>query len=288
MDATSVELAIIGAGKTGRALGRLARQAGYAIGPVVCRTRRHAEEAVAFIGAGRPGTAPEGAQLTLVAVPDREIPAVARILSMPPGGIVAHTCAAYGADVLGPHRPVGALHPLRSFGDPARAVELFRGTFCAIDGDPEAVRVLESFARAIGGEPFCVRTGRKALYHAGAVFASNYVVVALEAARRLLEGAGVERVAAERALLALASGTLANVAAVGIPQALTGPVERGDSETVRRHAEALAAWAPELAGAYAVLGRRAIEMALEKGTIDRRAAERLGTALGPAESMGAA
>lgn len=288
MDATSVELAIVGAGKTGRALGRLARQAGYAIGPVVCRTLRHAEEAVVFIGAGRPGTAPEGAGLTLVAVPDREIAAVARALRPPPGAVVAHTCAAYGADVLRPHRPAGALHPLRSFGDPARAAELFRGTFCAIDGDAEAVGVLEAFARAIGGEPFRVRTDRKTLYHAGAVFASNYVVAALEAALRLLEGAGVGREAAQRALLALASGTLADVAAAGIPQALTGPVERGDAETVRRHAEALAAWAPELARAYAALGLRAVELALAKGTIDRAAAERLRAALGVEDSKGAA
>ena len=288
MDATSVELAIVGAGKTGRALGRLARQAGYAIGPVVCRTRAHAEEAVAFIGAGRPGTSPEGAPLTLVAVPDREIPAVARALRAPSGAVVAHTCAAYGADVLRPHRPAGALHPLRSFGDPARAAELFRGTFCASDGDPEAVAALEGFARAIGGEPFRVRTDRKALYHAGAVFASNYVVAVLEAAVRLLEGSGVDRATAGRALVALASGTLANVAAVGIPQALTGPIERGDVETVRRHVEALGASAPELARTYGVLGLRAVDVALAKGTIDPSTAERLRAALRAEESKGAA
>lgn len=282
-----MELAVIGAGKTGRALGLLARRAGYDIGAVVCRTQAHAEEAVAFIGAGRPGTEPVGAALTIVAVPDGEIASVARVLRIPRRAVVAHTCATFGADVLRPHRPAGAIHPLRSFADPARAAERFAGTACAIDGDPEAVEALERFARAIGGTPLRVRSDRKALYHAGAVFASNYLVAALEAALRLFEAAGVERSMALPAIGSLAQGTLENIRTVGIPAALTGPVERGDEETVKRHLEALSAGAPGLAGPYAALARIAIEVALEKGTIGRRAAGRLNAALGTSDSVGA-
>ncbi len=196
------------------------------------------------------------------------------------GGVVAHTCASLGAEALRPHRPAGTMHPLRSFGDPARAAELFRGTACAVEGDPGAVEELEGFVRAIGGTPLGVRAGRKALYHAGAVFASNYLVAALEAALRLFEGAGVRRAEALPALRALAEGTLANAASVGIPEALTGPVERGDAGTVKAHAEALAAHAPGLAGAYAELGLLAVEVALEKGSIGAAAAGRLRAALG--------
>jgi predicted short-subunit dehydrogenase-like oxidoreductase (DUF2520 family) len=279
-----MRVAIVGAGRVGRTLGRLARRAGFEIGPVVCRTGGSARAAATFIGAGRPGTAPEGAELTLVAVPDGEIAGVARALRAPAGAVVAHTCAGRGAELLRPHRPAGALHPLRSFGDPALAAELFRGTACAVDGDPEAVKRLRAFVKAIGGVPLRVRSDRKALYHAGAVFASNYLVAALEAALRLFEEAGVRRAAALPALRALAEGTLANVAAVGIPESLTGPVERGDTETVRRHAEALRARAPELADAYATLARLAIEVALEKGSIARAAAGALNAALG---SLGA-
>lgn len=275
-----MDVAIIGAGRTGRALGRLAREAGYAIGPVVCRTRGHAEEAVRFIGGGRAGTEPEGAALTLLAVPDGEIPVLARAARIPEGGILAHTCASFGADVLRPRRPAGAVHPLRSFADPARAVELFRGTGCAVDGDPEASDVLERFVKAIGGIPLRVRTERKALYHAGAVFASNYLVASLEAALRLLAEAGVPRGESLPALMALAEGTLANVRSVGIPEALTGPVERGDAETVGRHAEALAVHAPGLAGAYAALARIAVELARAKGSVDDAGAARLNAALG--------
>ena len=277
-----MDVAILGAGKTGRTLGRLALRAGYTIGPVVCRTQAHAEEAVRFIGAGRPGTEPEGAELTLLAVPDGEIAGVAERARLPAGALIAHTCATYGAEILRPRRPAGSLHPLRSFADPARAAELFPGTACAIDGDAEAVEELGRLARAIGGVPLRVRSDRKALYHAGAVFASNLVVASLEAALRLFEEAGVPRGEALPALSALAEGTLANVRAAGIPGALTGPVERGDAETLRRHVEALARHAPGLAGAYAALSRVAIELALAKGTVDRAAAGRLDGVLGAA------
>jgi predicted short-subunit dehydrogenase-like oxidoreductase (DUF2520 family) len=280
-----VELSIIGAGRTGRTLGRLARRAGYSIGPVVCRTASHAREAAAFIGAGRPGTELRGSALTIVAVPDSEIPAIARSLRVPRGAVVAHTCAALGAEALGPLQHAGAFHPLRSFGDPARAAAGFEGTACAIDGDARAVRVLGAFARAIGGRPLRVRPGRKALYHAGAVFASNYLIAALDAAIRLLGRAGIPKATAAAALSRLAAGTLENVQAVGIPAALTGPIERGDLDTVRLHVAALAK-VPGLLGPYQAMGGLAVGVARAKGSLDRRAASRMSLALVPRKETG--
>jgi len=276
-----VELSIIGAGRTGRTLGLLARRAGYEIGPVVCRTAAHARAAAAFIGAGRPGTQPKGAALTIIAVPDGQIPNVVRSLKMPRGGIAAHTCASLGAEALRPLRPAGAVHPLRSFADPSRAAGLFPGTACAVDGDPEATSVLEDFVRAIGGVPLRVRSDRKALYHAGAVFASNYVVAALHAALRLFDAAGIARKEAASALLKLAEGTLANVRSVGVPEALTGPIERGDAETVSRHAEALSSQVPDLYGPYAALGGVTVDVAVEKGSLDDAGARAIYHALVP-------
>jgi predicted short-subunit dehydrogenase-like oxidoreductase (DUF2520 family) len=275
-----VELSIIGAGRTGRTLGRLARRAGYAIGPVVCRTASHAREAAAFIGAGRPGTELKGAALTLIAVPDAEIPGIVRSLEVPRGAVVAHTCAALGAEALRPLRRAGAIHPLRSFGDPERAAAGFAGTACAIDGDAAAVKALERFARAIGGRPLRVRPGRKALYHAGAVFASNYLVAGLDAAIRLFGRAGIPKATAAAALSRLAEGTLANVASVGLPAALTGPIERGDAETVRLHVAALAR-VPGLLGPYLAMGGLTVGVARAKGSLDGAAARRMFDALVP-------
>jgi predicted short-subunit dehydrogenase-like oxidoreductase (DUF2520 family) len=276
-----VELSIIGAGRTGRTLGLLARRAGYSIGAVVCRSMAHAREAADFIGAGRPGTEARGSELTLIAVPDGEIAGLVRSLRLPRGAVAAHTCASLGADALRPLRPAGALHPLRSFADPARAAELFPGTACAIDGDAGAVKLLEKFARAIGGAPLRVRTDRKALYHAGAVFASNYLVAILEAALRLFEAAGIPRREAAGPLARLAEGTLANVGSVGIPAALSGPIERGDAETVRRHVEALTKHLADLYGPYVSLGGLAIDVAVAKGSLDAEGTRSIYHALVP-------
>ena len=277
---TAPQIAVVGAGRTGRALGLLARRAGYSIGPVVCRSKERAEDAVRFIGAGEPSVDLRGAALTLVCVPDGEIARVSAALQAPPGAVVAHVCAAYGAELLRPRRPAGALHPLRSFADPALAAERFAGTFCAVDGDPEATALLEALVAAIGGRPLKIRTEAKALYHAGAVFASNYVVAALEAAARCFGAAGVARGEAVEAAASLAVGTLDNVRAVGIPAALTGPAERGDEATLRRHADALARELPALSGPYAALGRIAVDVALAKRSIGPAEAAALEAALG--------
>lgn len=282
---TGVELSIVGAGRCGRTLGRLARRAGWRIGAVTCRTMAHAREAAAFIGAGRPTTRPEGAALTLIAVPDGEIPGVARSLRMPRGGVLAHTCGSFGAELLRPRRPAGSLHPLRSFADPGKAAAAFAGTACAVDGDAAALKVLTPFVRSIGGAPLRVKPGRKALYHAGAVFASNYVVAALEAALRLFGEAGVERPEALRALATLAEGTLANVRAVGIPEALTGPVERGDAATLKRHVAAICERLPRLYGPYAAMAGLALEVAVAKRSLRRSEVPGLGRALAPPESF---
>ena len=279
-----MELSIVGAGRCGRTLGLLARRAGWRIGAVTCRRAAHAREAVAFIGAGRASTRPEGAALTLIAVPDGEIEGVARALRMPRGGVAAHTCGSFGAEALRPLRPAGALHPLRSFADPGKAAASFAGTACAIDGDAAARTRLARFARSIGGEPLRVKSGRKALYHAGAVFASNYVVSVLEAALRLFEAAGVKRSAALKALATLAEGTLANVRAVGIPAALTGPIERGDAATVRRHVADIIERIPRLYGPYASMGALAVEVAVAKGSLKRSRMSELYTAMIPPES----
>jgi predicted short-subunit dehydrogenase-like oxidoreductase (DUF2520 family) len=281
---TVVELSIVGAGRCGRTLGRLARRAGWRIGAVTCRTLAHAKEAAAFIGAGRPSVKPEGSALTLIAVPDREIEGVVRALRMPRGGVAAHTCASFGAEALRPLRPAGALHPLRSFADPGRAAVSFQGTACAVDGDAEAMKLLLPFVRAIGGTPLRVKSGRKPLYHAGAVFASNYLVTLLETGLGLFEKAGVKRAAALKALTGLAEGTLSNVRAVGIPKALTGPVERGDAATLRRHVESILEAAPRLFKLYSILGAQTARIAAAKGSIGRRGLAEVSAALGLPEA----
>ena len=215
-----------------------------------------ARRAVRFIGAGTAQGAVDGG-LIFVSVPDDAIAGVVRRLR----GTRVHCAGGLDAASVGAD---GSFHPLKSFADPALAARTFEGTPVAVEG--RAWRRLERIARSIGGAPFRVRG--KAAYHAGAVFASNYLVACFDAAVKLLVKAGLKRRDAARVLLPLAKGTVANLEAVGLPAALTGPVERGDVGTVRRHCA--------VAGPlYAALGRACIAIAREKGSIDDRSARRL-------------
>jgi len=158
---------------------------------------------------------------------------------------------------------IGSMHPLMTVSaDPRRAAVHFRGAAFALEGDPGAVRAGRTIARALGGLPVQIRRGQRARYHAGAVFASNYVVTALDAAQRLLVAAGFTERAARRALAPLTAASVENERAHGPVASLTGPIVRGDAATVRRH---LAALDPPTRALYAALGRATLALAIVAG-----------------------
>lgn len=260
-------VAIVGGGAVGRTLGRRLVGAGWRVGDVACRTPAHARAAVRFIGAGRPVVKADlaGASLVLVTVPDDAIERVARSLRVPKAALVVHTSGGLPSSILRARRRA-SIHPMRSFADPEIAVRDFPGTFCFYEGDPGARAVIE----AVGGIPERLSTKGKALYHAGAVFASNYVVAAIDQAMKLLRAAGVRDPAGP--ILTMARGTLSNIASVGLPKALTGPIERGDVECVRRHVAALRGEARAL---YVALGRATVGVARAKRSIPPAVAAKL-------------
>jgi len=263
-------------------MGHVLVRSGFRLIRVVSRTLARAKEAAILLGAGEPATEAGAAELVLLAVPDDEIAEAASRIRDVAGSVVAHLSGAVSAEVLSPLRSagarIGALHPLRSFADPAAAAATFAGTYCAVEG--EAAGELESIVRALGGIPFRVRTEAKALYHAGAVFASNYLVSLLESSLRFFEAAGVPRRQAIDPILVLAQGTLENVRRIGIPAALSGPIERGDVQTIARHLEALREGMAEMMPAYAELASVTCEVATAKGSIDSETAGKIRALLG--------
>jgi predicted short-subunit dehydrogenase-like oxidoreductase (DUF2520 family) len=194
-----------------------------------------------------------------------------------------HLSGALGLEVLAPlgvKHAVGSFHPLQSF-PAARPPDSFRGITIAIDASsPSLRRRLRQLARAVGASPQRVSDSQRALYHAAAVFASNYVIAVVAVAVSLLEAIGWPRARAERALVPLVEGVVANLRKRGTVGALTGPIRRGDVVTIRRHLEALDAVRNELAArdVYRMLGRIALEVAREAG-LKPAAAERVKRAL---------
>jgi len=193
--------------------------------------------------------------------------------------VVLHLSGVHGQEALGPlvgsRAALGSLHPLQTISDPERAAERLKGAWAAVEGMPRAVETAEQLAQDVGLRPFRIASQAKPMYHAGAVFASNYFVVVEAVAQRLLRHAGLTDAEAWQALRPLVEGTLENLARVGPLGALTGPVARGDEATIRRHVEALT---QDDAALYRILGRAALELAQKRG-MDEGTAARVAAAL---------
>jgi len=182
--------------------------------------------------------------LLFLAVPDGAVSEMAtRVARMnPPAELaVVHLSGALGLDALIAleGNPRGSFHPLQSFPTP-RGPEAFRGITVAVDASTTALRRrLARLARELGAKPKHVTGRERVLYHAAAVYASNFVDVVLSEAVRVLGTTGWTEAEAKRALMPLVDGAVANVRKRGVVGALTGPIRRGDADTVRRHLEAL-------------------------------------------------
>ena len=199
-------------------------------------------------------------------------------LAVPATVAFVHTSGALELGALAPlagRHSVGSFHPLRSFPEPGPPAA-FRHIVIAVDASSASLlRVLSRLARDLGAKPRRVDDSHRALYHAAAVFASNYVVALLGEAVGLLEEAGWSEKDAVSGLVPLAQGAVANVAKSGPTRALTGPIRRGDSETVGRH---LAALGTRQRGLYRMLGEVALEIARKAG-LEPSAAEQTRRAL---------
>ena len=257
-------LAIIGAGRVGRALGRRLRELGWKIGCVVTRREASARRAVRFIGAGKPcaGMTRQilASPVILIATPDDEIPGVAQQLARIGaeellGKVVLHTSGALDSRVLHGAQEhgaaVGSMHPLQSFS--GVAVPSLAGKVFAVEGDARAVRVARQITRALGGSPVRITGDKKVLYHAAAAMAAGHVLAVEEAATQLLVSLGMRRSEAVRALLPLTRQVLENFERLGPRAAWTGPLSRGDYQVVKAHLEALRDSPEEFAEAYDAL-----------------------------------
>jgi predicted short-subunit dehydrogenase-like oxidoreductase (DUF2520 family) len=167
----------------------------------------------------------------LLCVPDSAVEAVARSITPSGSRAVLHCSGSLGLDVLDPAPRRGSVHPLASLPDTATGAERLAGAWYAVCGDGLAADVVD----ALGGTAVEVPDGNRAAYHAAAAVASNHLVALLGQAERIARSAGVPLEAYRR----LASESLEGAFERDPATVLTGPVARGDWETVRRHLDAL-------------------------------------------------
>jgi len=221
----SATIAVIGAGRLGGVLARALEQAGFAVrGPL-----------------GRDDRIP-ASDIVLLCVPDAEITAAAQ-RARPHASLLGHVSGATSLDEVD-----FSIHPLQTItGD--ESPDVFHGVGAAIAGrTPEALATAEQLAAALGTRPFTVDDAHRAGYHAAASLASNLALVVLDAAEQVALAAGIRH---PRELLApLIARTVDNWADAGASAALTGPIARGDEQTVLRQRAAIVADAPELADLF--------------------------------------
>ena len=166
----------------------------------------------------------------------------------------------------------GTFHPLVPFANPERAPELLRKAWIGIDGDDPARAASRRLAGQLGARTLEIPPGMKSLYHAAAVISSNFPVVLAAVAAGILTDAGIPERSAQRAVHSLMEAAVSNVADTPPDEALTGPVVRGDAETVHRHLQALR-HNPDARALYRRLSFAALEIANRRGTDPSRLAE---------------
>jgi len=266
--------AIIGSGRVASSLGRVLRERGAPLQWIAGRDPHHTRVAADFIGGVETlplESVPGVASSVLLAVSDTAIVEVAQRLASAgfEDGVALHTAGSCGPDALAPLAAkgvsTGVLYPMQTFPTPARGALSLPGTYFAVTGDQRAAGWARQIVNLIPGNFLSLEPKQWTLCHVAAVMASNYQVTLLDAALEALEHAGVTPDEGLAALAPLVRATLENVLGLGPPAALTGPVARGDSETVRRNRKALEAVSTPTQELYRAAGRRTLPLARRRG-----------------------
>lgn len=286
-----MKIGIIGAGKVGQALVRSFLAQGQEVIGITSAALENAEQTAIRLGVNafaNNAALAAVCDLIFLTVPDRLIGEVAAELAQyiqrlglnhQPGQVLAgktffHCSGSLGLEVLEPLAALGAeigsLHPLQSFASPKVS---FTGVYMAVDGTEAAQALGIKLAKSLAAIPFQVPAKERKAYHAAACFASNYVVTALAVAQKLMSQWTATPEAALAALMPLVDGTVNNLHQADLArQALTGPIARGDVNTVQGH---LAVLPPEFLTVYCTLGEETLKLAQENQSLTEEQASHL-------------
>jgi len=278
-----LDVGVIGAGRVGTALAIALRRAGHRIAAasaVSSASRERVDRYLSGTPVRQPADVIASADLVLLTVPDDALPGLVRGLAATgaplAGRMLAHTSGRHGLAVLEPATELGALplalHPVMTFTGRADDADKLAGISFGVTAPTVLRPAAEVLVMEMGGEPVFIAEADRGLYHAALAGAANHLVTQVVQAEDLLTRAGVAQPA--RMLGPLLSAALDNALRLG-DAGLTGPVARGDAETVAGHVEALRADAPEALPAYLALARLTATRALASGMLSAPDAQRL-------------
>lgn len=268
-------IAICGTGAIARSFGRVLAHTQEKLF-IVSRDVDRAQEAAMYVGGSAEpstyGNLPPNLGHILIAVTEQAIRSVAESLAASISVRVAlHTSGTFDVEVLAPLQSGGAacgsIHPLQTLSKRNADAAALRGVAFAVSGDEPAVTWAHEIARRAHGEVIPIAKDLKPLYHAAAVLASNYVTALIGASETVLSHAGIAEEDARRILRPLVQTTVENALTDGPAAALTGPIIRGDQNTVRSHLRALTRL-PTVDRLYRAAGLQTLELAKTRGLDD--------------------
>jgi predicted short-subunit dehydrogenase-like oxidoreductase (DUF2520 family) len=274
---------VVGAGRVGTALAAALRRSGHrvaAVSAVSAASLRRVESVLPGTPVRQPADVIAAADLVLLTVPDDALPGLVAGLAATgaelSGRLIAHASGRHGLAVLEPAARRGglplALHPVMTFTGRPDDVDRLAGVSFGVTAPEQLRPVAEVLVMEMGGEPVFIAEENRDLYHAALAGGANHLVTLVNQAADLLRAAGVAN--PPRMLGPLLGAALDNALRLG-DAALTGPVARGDAETVAGHLAALRAAAPEALPAYLALARLTADRALASGMLAAPDAQRL-------------
>ena len=221
----------------------------------------------------------DNADMVFITTPDDIIPRVAAELKWRTGQSVVHCSGASTVHSLDSAREqgamVGAIHPCQTFAGREQAIANLPGSTFAIESEEPLKKTLTEIARALNGDLVYLTSEDKALYHAAACIACNYFCTLVDIATDLWQNFGKSKEEAAKAYIPLLQGSVNNIASIGFPGCLTGPIARGDVKTIQSHLVALEKYAPDILPLYRELGLKTIPIGIAKGTLSESKAEEL-------------
>lgn len=287
-DAARLAVGVVGTGRVGAVLGAALAGAGHRVVAgygVSLASRSRASQLLPGVPMVDVADVFAQSDLVFLTVPDDTLPELVAGLvatnTVQPGQFVVHTSGRHGIAVLDPATRAGALplalHPAMTFTGTSVDLQRLSGTTFGVTAPEQLWPVAEALVLEMGGEPVRIAEEHRAVYHAGLAHGANHLVTIVNDAADLLRFAGVER--PDRALAALLSAALDNALRQG-DDALTGPVSRGDADTVAGHIAVVRDVLPEARAVYVALARRTAARALEAGRLKASDAEPLLEVLG--------
>lgn len=263
-----MRIGIIGAGKVGTTLGKYLSIHGKNVTGFYSRTHESADEAATFAEIETYSSLcklVEESDVIFITTPDGVIPQVwGELLHQDISNcIICHFSGSLSSHVFSGREEAGAsgisMHPMYAFSDKFHSYEQFHTAYLTLEGDPEAVAVMKPMWEAIGHHVLTLKAEDKIKYHAAAAMASNEMLGLMQASLDILSECGFSEKDSMALLTPLVQGNIASMLEKGCVNALTGPVERGDTQTVRKHLQALEG--SKAGKIYQSLGSTMVELA---------------------------